>query len=101
MWLEVKGLSMTTEGRVAKQVSWVEETIHLTTTAIEEIHKSIAEVPLEVMRRSGLFEKTADDVGELQERSISAVYGAVRDVNRRICGLASDLLDPVAPHSES
>lgn len=78
---------MTIEERVARRASWADETIDLTTTAIEEIHKSIAEVPLEVMRRSGFFEKTADDVGELQERSISAVYGAVRDVNRRICGL--------------
>jgi hypothetical protein len=92
---------MTSEARVTKRASWVEETIDLTTTAIEEIHKSIAEVPLEVMRRSGLFEKTADDISELQERSISTVYGAVRDANRRICGLAADLLDPPAPHPES
>ena len=69
---------------------WILETVDRTATSIEEIHKSIARIPLDVMRDSGLFEKTAEDVSDLQERSIGAVYDVVRDTNRRVLGLASD-----------
>ena len=77
---------------------WIEETIDRSATRIEEIHKSIAAIPLELMRQSDVFEQTADDVRDLQERSIGAVYELVRDVNRRVFGLASELVD-LGPHT--
>jgi len=74
----------------------IQETVDRAATGIEEIHRSIAEVPLDVMRRTGLFEQTADDIGDLQERSIGAVYDAVRSINRSVVGFASELLRPIA-----
>jgi len=79
---------------------WIQQTVDRTATSIEEIHKSIASIPLDVMRSSGFFEQTADDVSDLQDRSLSAVYDTVRDVNRRIGGLASDLLRPASADLE-
>ncbi len=61
-------------------------------TRVEGIHRSIAELPLEVMERTGLFAQTAADVREIQDRSIGAVYDTVRSVNRQVAELASDLL---------
>jgi len=90
-----------TEQQPEVNLDWIEETIDRTATGIEEIHKSIAEIPLDVMRRSGVFEQTAADVSELQERSIGAVYDLVRDVNRRVLGLASDLLRPRSADPEA
>ena len=79
----------------------IQETLELATNRVEEIHKSIAEAPLEVMRQSGVFEQTAEDVSELQERSISVAYDTVRDVNRRIVDLAAELLRLAADLSEA
>jgi len=94
---------MTQQQREASLTEWIEETIDRTATSVEEVHKSIAAIPLDVMRSTGFFEQTADDVSSVQERSISAVYDVVRDVNRRVVGLASDLLAPhgVEPRNDS
>ncbi len=72
----------------------VVEVVDRSATKIEEIHRSIAEIPLDWMRQTGLFERTADDVRDLQEQSIGLAYDVVRDVNRRVGGLVSDLLRP-------
>ncbi len=71
----------------------LQDTVDRGVTGVEGIHRSIAELPLEVMERNGLLEKTAADVREIQDRSIGAVYDVIRDVNRRIGELASELLD--------
>ncbi len=92
---------MTPQRAEANLAEWIQETVDRTATSIEGIHKSIAAIPLDVMRHSGFFEQTADDVRDLQDRSISAVYETVRDVNRRVVGLASDLLRPGSADSEA
>ena len=92
---------MTNEHREASLIDRIQETVERTATNVEEIHKAIAEAPLDVMRHSGLFEQTSDDVSELQERAIGAVYDAVRDISRRVTGLASDLLQPPAGDAET
>jgi methyl-accepting chemotaxis protein len=83
---------MTQQHAEANLAGWIQETIDRTTTSIESIHKSIAEVPLDLLRQSGLFEQTTEDVSDLQDRSLTAIYDTVRDVNRRFAGLASELL---------
>ncbi len=83
---------MSDQSTDANLAGWIGETIDRTTTSVEAIHKSIAEIPLDFLRQNGLFEQTAEDVRDLQDRSISAIYDTVRDVNRRFSGLASDLL---------
>jgi hypothetical protein len=80
---------------------WVQDTVDRTTSRIEEIHRSIATIPLDIMRETGFLAQLADDVADLQERSIHAVYTTVRDVNRRVTGLAADLLEPPDLGSEA
>ena len=63
----------------ANLADWIQETVDRTATSVEGIHKAIAAIPLDVMRHTGFFEQTADDVSDLQDRSISAVYETVRD----------------------
>jgi hypothetical protein len=59
----------------------------------EDIHKSIADLPLDVLQRLDLFEKTAKDVKKIQDTSIGAVYDLIRKVNLEVGKLASDLLE--------
>jgi hypothetical protein len=91
---------MTRKTRDETLTDWIQAAVDRGATSIEEIHKAIADLPLDVMERNGLFEQTAAEVRKLQDQSIGAVYDVIRDVNRRIGELASDLLYPRGADSE-
>lgn len=79
----------------------IEDAVDQGATTVEEIHREIAGLPLTVLERVGLFERTAGDVRSLQEASIGAVYDVIRDVNHQMAKLTVDLLEirPAAPHT--
>lgn len=76
------------------------DAVERSASAAEEIHRTIADLPLEVLERAGLFEKTVQEVRRIQNESIGAVYDTVRAVNRHVAELASDLLHPEEDESE-
>ena len=75
---------------------WIRDAVDEGATSVEEIHKAIANLPLDVLERNGLFEETAAEVRKVQDRSIGAVYDVIRQVNDRVTELAGDLLKPRA-----
>jgi hypothetical protein len=83
-----------------KLTQLIEDAVNEGATSVEEIHKRIAEMPLTVLERLGLFERTASDVREIQDTSIGAIYQLIRDVNHEVGKLARDLLEKQEP-SES
>ncbi len=70
----------------------IQDAVDKGATSVEEIHKNIAGLPLEVLERSGLLGETGAEVRRIQEQSIGAVYDTIRKVNERVGELASDLL---------
>jgi polyhydroxyalkanoate synthesis regulator phasin len=79
--------------RDEKLTDMIQDVVDTGATNVEEIHRAIADLPLEAMIRNGLFEQTAADVRRIQDRSIGAVYDTIREVNHRVTELASQLLD--------
>ena len=79
--------------RDQKLTNMIQDVVDRGATSVEEIHRAIVDVPLEVMARNGLFEQTAADVRRIQDRSIGAVYDTIREVNHRVTELASQLLE--------
>ena len=73
---------------------WIRDAVDRGATSVEEIHKAIADLPLDVLERNGLFEETAAEVRKIQDRSIGAVYDVIREVNERVAELASELTSP-------
>ena len=71
----------------------IEETVDKSATAIEEIHKSFADLPLKLLEESELLRKPAREVRRLQDRTIGAIYDAVRNTNRRVAKLVSAVID--------
>jgi uncharacterized membrane protein len=71
---------------------WIRGAVDQGATSVEEIHKAIADLPLDVLERNGLFEEAAAQVRKIQDRTIGAVYDVIREVNNRVNDLASDLL---------
>jgi len=70
----------------------IEEAVDKGATTVEQIHREIADLPLTVLERVGLFDRTAENVRSLQEASIGAVYDVIRDVNHQVTQLAGELL---------
>jgi len=64
---------------------------------VEEIHRSIASMPLDVLERLDLFEKTVKDVRKVQDTSIGAIYDLIHKVNREVAKLANEMLERPAP----
>jgi uncharacterized membrane protein len=75
-------------------IGWIRGAVDQGATSVEEIHKAIADLPLDVLERNGLFEEAAAQVRKIQDRTIGAVYDVIREVNNRVNDLASDLLTP-------
>lgn len=73
---------------------WIEQSVDEGATTVEEIHRAIADLPLGVLERLGIFEATAKDVRHIQDVSIGAVYDCIRKVNHEVSRLAGELLDP-------
>lgn len=74
----------------------IQEAIDKGATTVEEIHKSIADLPLKVLERSHVLEKPAKEVRRVQDISIGAIYDLIRDVNEKVGSLATELLAEAA-----
>ena len=72
---------------------FLEEAVDKGATTVEEIHKSIADFPLKLLEESELLRNPVREVRHLQDKTIGAIYDIVRDTNRRIAKLVSDLID--------
>lgn len=59
--------------------------------SVEEIHKAVADLPLEVLEKLDLFKQTVKDVRKIQDASIGAIYDVIHQVNREVAKLARDL----------
>ncbi len=62
----------------------VHDAIDGVTSAVEGIHQSVAELPLEILGAVTPLQDTLEDIKKVQSRSIGAVYGLVRTVNRQV-----------------
>jgi hypothetical protein len=62
----------------------IHDAIDDVTTAVEDIHKSVADLPLDVLKVITPLDRTLEEVRAVQGRSIAAVYGLVRRVNGRV-----------------
>lgn len=70
----------------------VQEAIDKGATSVEEIHKSIANLPLKVLEEIKFLKQPVREVRRVQDRSIGAVYDLIREINRRVGKLAADML---------
>jgi len=62
----------------------VHDVIDDVTTTAAEIHKSVADVPLQVLGEITPFKDTLEDVKVTQDRTIDAIYGLIRSINGQV-----------------
>jgi hypothetical protein len=81
---------MTTERK--NLIRLIQDAIDRGATTVEDIHKSIADLPLKMLEESKLLREPAREVRRVQDRTIGAVYNLIREVNQQVGSLASGLL---------
>lgn len=74
----------------------VQEAVDKGATTVEDVHRTIAEVPIEQMERSGLLDADeAQDKKDLHHRTVGTIYDAIRSINRQVGEMASELFEAV------
>jgi hypothetical protein len=77
---------------VKKLAHLVEQAVDDGANSVEEIHRSIASMPLDVLERLDLFKETVKDVRKVQDTSIGAIYELIHKVNGEVAKLALEML---------
>ncbi|HEX5362118.1 MAG TPA: hypothetical protein VFW49_13705 [Fluviicoccus sp.] len=73
----------------------VQDAIDKGATTVEQIHKSIVDLPLSVLEKNGLLDVDSEKRDEMWNKSIGHVYEAIRRVNQEIGDLASQAFEAV------
>lgn len=71
----------------------VQDAIDRGATSVEEVHKAIAMIPFEAAERAGLLEDEGAQKKELVLQPIGFVYDKIREINRLVGDMASDLFE--------
>lgn len=90
-----------TIARVEAVKDLIQEAVDTGATSIEQIHKTIAELPLTALEKRGLLGEEGEKALRAVDLSIGAVYEAIRTVNREIGELASGLFEALENHADA
>ena len=74
---------------------FVQDIIDKGATSVEEVHKSIADMPLEALSQIPNMEEPIKAAREFQNNTIGSAYELIRSVNQRAGEVANQLLDTV------
>ena len=77
-------------------IRFVQDAIDRGATTVEEIHKSIADLPLRILEESELLRGPAKEVQRVQDQTLGAIYRVIREVNEQVATYASNLLAEAA-----
>ena len=70
----------------------VQEAIDNGATTVEQIHKSLANMPFEVLAKINVSGSTVDKLENFQKETIGTVYDFIRSVNAKAGDIANELL---------
>ena len=70
----------------------VKDAIDKGATNVEQVHQSIAKMPLKYLEKIERIESAAKKAGDIQEKTIGYVYDLIRRVNGKADGIAKDML---------
>jgi len=73
-------------------IRFIQDAIDKGATRVEEVHKSIADLPLTILEESKILRGPAKEAKRVQDRTIGAIYRTVREINEQVGTYASDLL---------
>jgi len=87
-------------GELKKLKDLVQEMVDKGATSVEDVHKSIAALPLEVLEGIEGLEEPAKGIKEIQQKTIGGVYDIIRKVNSKVAEIADDIISKVEKKDE-
>ncbi|MGH8445049.1 MAG: hypothetical protein ACREVL_07265 [Solimonas sp.] len=81
---------MKTLQRIELLKDFVQQAVDRGATSVEAIHQHIAALPFDMLDKSGLLDDGKLRLKDKQQRTIGAVYDAIRRVNQQVGQLISD-----------
>ena len=73
----------------------VQSAIDQGATSVEQIHKTIADLPFSVLEKNGLLNVEPEQRDELWNKSFGQVYDAIRRVNQEVGELATSAFEGI------
>lgn len=81
-------------GKIEILKDMVQEAVDKGATTVEEVHRTIAEVPIEQLEQAGLLDADgAQEKKDFHHRTVGTIYDAIRGVNRLVGEMASDIFE--------
>jgi hypothetical protein len=77
-------------------IRFLQDAIDKGATTVEEVHKSVADLPLRILEESELLRGPAREAKRVQDHTLGAIYGVIRKINERVGTYASELLAEAA-----
>jgi hypothetical protein len=85
--------------RARRVADLIQDAVDKGATTVEEVHKSIADLPLKILEEMDFLKRPVKEVRRVQDRSIGAVYDLIRGLNEQAGKLASEVLSRRRPES--
>jgi hypothetical protein len=76
-------------------VDLVQDAVNKGASSIEEVHKSIAKQPLDILKNITPIKDNAKEFEDTQHNTIGSIYDAIRSVNDGASEIAKDLLGKI------
>ena len=90
-----------TIARIEAVKDLIQEAVDKGATSVEQIHRTIADLPLSALEQRGLLGEEGKSARTLVDSSIGAVYESIRAINREVGELASGLFEALENHAEA
>lgn len=82
-------------GNKKEIASLIENAIDRGTDTAEQIHRSVSDFSTSVLEGVGFGDKSSQELRQIQESSIGAIYNLVRDINHSVSDLARDIVEKI------
>ena len=82
---------MVVENRESELAATLEDVVDKSVRAVEEIHRSISDLPFNVLERLGVMAEGGGEVKKVHDTSVAAIYETIREVNSRVAKLTDEL----------
>jgi hypothetical protein len=77
-------------------VTFIEEAIEKGAMTVEDVHKSIAQLPLKILEESDLLRAPVKEVRRIQDHTIGAIYDLLWYIDEQVGLLTEELLNHAA-----
>lgn len=77
---------------------FVQETVDRGVSGVETIHRAIADIPFDVLERSGKLDERTETVRTLHHNTLASVYSTIRRVNHEVGDLATSIFEAIEDH---